>query len=90
MYFNTRLTKSMTPPPLPCAVSKAIQAINEAVDSGDSAQTLAALRSPAAGLYGLTAECAPTYQTDLAKIKEDKKEGKIVQSTMAGSNDVTF
>lgn len=62
-----------------CAVSKAIQAVNEAVDSGDSAQTLAALRTPAAGVYGVTSECAPTYQTDLAKIKEDKKkEGKTV------------
>ncbi|KAL2088303.1 hypothetical protein ACEWY4_015202 [Coilia grayii] len=54
--------------------SKAIQAINTAVESGDSAQTLAALRSPSAGLYGVTSECAPTYHTDLAKIKEDKKK----------------
>uniref|UniRef100_A0A3B3WNZ6 IQ motif containing GTPase activating protein 1 n=1 Tax=Poecilia mexicana TaxID=48701 RepID=A0A3B3WNZ6_9TELE len=28
---------------------------------------------PGAGLYGVTAECAPTYQDDLAKIKEEKK-----------------
>uniref|UniRef100_A0AAR2KIM5 IQ motif containing GTPase activating protein 1 n=1 Tax=Pygocentrus nattereri TaxID=42514 RepID=A0AAR2KIM5_PYGNA len=57
--------------------SQAIQAINEAVDSGDSAQTLAALRAPGASLYGVTPECAQTYQQDLAKIKEDKKkEGK--------------
>uniref|UniRef100_A0A3B3WN78 IQ motif containing GTPase activating protein 1 n=1 Tax=Poecilia mexicana TaxID=48701 RepID=A0A3B3WN78_9TELE len=54
-------------------LSQSIQAINEAVDTGDSAQTLAALRSPGAGLYGVTAECAPTYQDDLAKIKEEKK-----------------
>ncbi|XP_076143220.1 ras GTPase-activating-like protein IQGAP1 [Alosa pseudoharengus] len=54
--------------------SKAIQGINDAVDSGDSAQTLAALRTPTAGLYGVTSECAPTYQTDLSKIKEDKKK----------------
>ncbi|XP_032416791.1 ras GTPase-activating-like protein IQGAP1 [Xiphophorus hellerii] len=53
--------------------SQSIQAINEAVDTGDSARTLAALRSPGAGLYGITAECAPTYQDDLAKIKEEKK-----------------
>ncbi|PWA28993.1 hypothetical protein CCH79_00006341 [Gambusia affinis] len=53
--------------------SQSIQAINEAVDTGDSARTLAALRSPGAGLYGVTAECAPTYQDDLAKIKEEKK-----------------
>ncbi|KAM3877187.1 ras GTPase-activating-like protein IQGAP1 [Diretmus argenteus] len=54
--------------------SQAIQAINEAVDSGDAAQTLAALRSPGAGLYGVTAECAQTYQNDLAKIKDDKRK----------------
>uniref|UniRef100_I3JIY1 IQ motif containing GTPase activating protein 1 n=1 Tax=Oreochromis niloticus TaxID=8128 RepID=I3JIY1_ORENI len=45
--------------------SQAIQAVNEAVDSGDAAQTLAALRSPGAGLYGVTSECAQTYQDDL-------------------------
>uniref|UniRef100_A0AAQ6IL79 IQ motif containing GTPase activating protein 1 n=1 Tax=Anabas testudineus TaxID=64144 RepID=A0AAQ6IL79_ANATE len=50
-----------------------IQAINEAVDSGDAAQTLAALRNPGAGLYGVTSECAQTYQDDLAKIKDEKK-----------------
>lgn len=61
-------------------VSQSIQAINEAVDTGDSARTLAALRSPGAGLYGVTAECAPTYQDDLAKIKEEKKnEGEEMQ-----------
>lgn len=57
-----------------CSVSQSIQAINEAVDSGDAAQTLAALRSPGAGLYGVTSECAQTYQDDLAKIKDEKKE----------------
>jgi hypothetical protein len=60
-----------------CVVSKAIQAINEAVDSGEASQTLAALRGPGTGLYGVTAECAPTYQDDLSAIKEGKKkEGK--------------
>ncbi|CAK6977652.1 ras GTPase-activating-like protein IQGAP1 [Scomber scombrus] len=54
--------------------SQSIQAINEAVDSGDAAQTLAALRTPGAGLYGVTSECGQTYQADLAKIKEDKKK----------------
>uniref|UniRef100_A0A669CAF0 IQ motif containing GTPase activating protein 1 n=1 Tax=Oreochromis niloticus TaxID=8128 RepID=A0A669CAF0_ORENI len=54
--------------------SQAIQAVNEAVDSGDAAQTLAALRSPGAGLYGVTSECAQTYQDDLAKIKQEKKK----------------
>lgn len=56
------------------SVSQSIQAINEAVDSGDNAQTLAALKNPAAGLYGVTSECAQTYQDDLAKIKEEKKK----------------
>lgn len=53
--------------------SQAIQAINEAVDSGDASQTLAALRAPGASLYGVTPECSTTYQKDLAKIKEEKK-----------------
>uniref|UniRef100_A0A668A914 IQ motif containing GTPase activating protein 1 n=1 Tax=Myripristis murdjan TaxID=586833 RepID=A0A668A914_9TELE len=57
-----------------CAVSQSIQAINEAVDSGDTAKTLGALRNPAAGLYGVTSECAQTYQDDLAKIKDEKKK----------------
>uniref|UniRef100_A0A8C2DZ85 IQ motif containing GTPase activating protein 1 n=1 Tax=Cyprinus carpio TaxID=7962 RepID=A0A8C2DZ85_CYPCA len=47
---------------------------NTAVDNKDSSQTLAALRSPAAGLYGVTSECAQTYQDDLFRIKEDKKK----------------
>uniref|UniRef100_A0A668ADD5 IQ motif containing GTPase activating protein 1 n=1 Tax=Myripristis murdjan TaxID=586833 RepID=A0A668ADD5_9TELE len=55
------------------------KAINEAVDSGDTAKTLGALRNPAAGLYGVTSECAQTYQDDLAKIKDEKKkEGERV------------
>ncbi|TSK20028.1 Ras GTPase-activating-like protein IQGAP1 [Bagarius yarrelli] len=54
--------------------SQAIQAINEAVDSGDASQTLAALRAPGASLYGVTPECAQTYQNDLTKIKNDKTE----------------
>lgn len=55
------------------AVSQSIQAINEAVDAGDPAQTLAALRNPGAGLYGVTSECAQTYQNDLVKMKNDRK-----------------
>ncbi len=48
------------------------------MDNKDSSQTLAAMRSPAAGLYGVTSECAPTYQDDLFQIKEDKtKEGEM-------------
>uniref|UniRef100_A0A3Q3ASE7 IQ motif containing GTPase activating protein 1 n=2 Tax=Kryptolebias marmoratus TaxID=37003 RepID=A0A3Q3ASE7_KRYMA len=54
--------------------SQSIQTINEAVDGGDAAQTLAALRNPAAGLYGVTSECAQVYQDDLSKIKEEKKK----------------
>lgn len=65
------------------AVSQSIQAINEAVDGGDPAQTLAALRNPGAGLYGVTSECSQTYQSDLARIKEEKKaEGE--QQEMKG------
>uniref|UniRef100_A0AAQ5Y298 IQ motif containing GTPase activating protein 1 n=1 Tax=Amphiprion ocellaris TaxID=80972 RepID=A0AAQ5Y298_AMPOC len=40
----------------------------------DTAQTLAALRNPGAGLYGVTSECGQTYQDDLAKIKDEKKK----------------
>lgn len=54
-------------------VSQSIQAINEAVDAGDPAQTLAALRNPGAGLYGVTSECAQTYQNDLVKMKDERK-----------------
>uniref|UniRef100_A0A4W4H1C8 IQ motif containing GTPase activating protein 1 n=1 Tax=Electrophorus electricus TaxID=8005 RepID=A0A4W4H1C8_ELEEL len=49
----------------PSAVSQAIQAINEAVDSGDAANTLVTLRAPGASLYGVTPECAQTYQDEL-------------------------
>uniref|UniRef100_A0A671W5P8 IQ motif containing GTPase activating protein 1 n=1 Tax=Sparus aurata TaxID=8175 RepID=A0A671W5P8_SPAAU len=58
---------------LQCKISQSIQAINEAVEQGEPAQTLAALRSPGAGLYGVTSECAQTYQDDLTKIKTEKK-----------------
>uniref|UniRef100_A0A8D0A3G0 IQ motif containing GTPase activating protein 1 n=1 Tax=Sander lucioperca TaxID=283035 RepID=A0A8D0A3G0_SANLU len=53
--------------------SRSIQAVNEAVDTGDPAQTLAALRNPGSGLYGVTSECAQTYQEDLSKIRDEKK-----------------
>ncbi|XP_006628835.1 ras GTPase-activating-like protein IQGAP1 [Lepisosteus oculatus] len=53
--------------------SQAILAINEAVEQGDAPQTLAALRCPSSGLYGITPECAQTYQNDLANAKQDKK-----------------
>lgn len=54
------------------AVSRSIQAINEAVGAADPVQTLAALRSPGAGLYGVTSECAQTYQDHLAQVKSRK------------------
>lgn len=78
LHFNSACACSR----LVCvAVSQSIQAINEAVDTGDPAQTLAALRNPGAGLYGVTSECAQTYQTDLARIKEEKKaEGEQQES----------
>uniref|UniRef100_A0A8C2Z8G7 IQ motif containing GTPase activating protein 1 n=1 Tax=Cyclopterus lumpus TaxID=8103 RepID=A0A8C2Z8G7_CYCLU len=53
--------------------SQSIQAVNEAVDAGEAAQTLAALRNPGATLYGVTSECAHTYQQDLSAIKDGKK-----------------
>lgn len=64
----------MTSLPVSSSVSQAIQAINRAVDSGEVPKTLAALRSPGAGLYGVTPECAQNYQDDLAKIKQDKTQ----------------
>ncbi|NXY01131.1 IQGA1 protein, partial [Pteruthius melanotis] len=50
--------------------SLGILAINEAVDHGDVSQTLSALRSPDVGLYGVTPECAETYQQELAGVKK--------------------
>uniref|UniRef100_A0A7M4E846 IQ motif containing GTPase activating protein 1 n=1 Tax=Crocodylus porosus TaxID=8502 RepID=A0A7M4E846_CROPO len=44
----------------------------EAVDHGDVSQTLSALRSPDVGLYGVTPECAETYQRELAEAKKKK------------------
>ncbi|KAG9489242.1 hypothetical protein GDO78_005307 [Eleutherodactylus coqui] len=55
--------------------SRGVQGINEAVETGDSAQTLHALRSPDVGLYGVTAECATTYQKELADLKTSKAAG---------------
>ncbi|NXM41981.1 IQGA1 protein, partial [Gymnorhina tibicen] len=50
--------------------SLGILAINEAVDRGDVCQTLSALRSPDVGLYGVTPECAETYQQELSAVKK--------------------
>ncbi|KFO73790.1 Ras GTPase-activating-like IQGAP1, partial [Cuculus canorus] len=52
--------------------SLGILAINEAVDYGDVSQTLSALRSPDVGLYGVTPECAKTYQQELSEVKRRK------------------
>ncbi|NWH62008.1 IQGA1 protein, partial [Geococcyx californianus] len=52
--------------------SLGILAINEAVDHGDVSQTLSALRSPDVGLYGVTPECAETYQRELLEVKKRK------------------
>ncbi|NXJ83687.1 IQGA1 protein, partial [Trogon melanurus] len=59
--------------------SLGILAINEAVDRGDVSQTLSALRSPDVGLYGVTPECAGTYQRELLEVKRRKMS--------AGGND---
>ncbi|NXK17291.1 IQGA1 protein, partial [Arenaria interpres] len=58
--------------------SLGILGINEAVDHGDVSQTLSALRSPDVGLYGVTPECAETYQRELSEVKRRK--------TAAGGN----
>ncbi|NWX34063.1 IQGA1 protein, partial [Notiomystis cincta] len=55
--------------------SLGILAINEAVDHGDVSQTLTALRSPDVGLYGVTPECAETYQQVLSEVKKRAAEG---------------
>lgn len=47
-------------------------AINEAVGHGDVSQTLSALRSLDVGLYGVTPECAETYQRELSEVKRRK------------------
>uniref|UniRef100_A0A8V5H6M7 Uncharacterized protein n=1 Tax=Melopsittacus undulatus TaxID=13146 RepID=A0A8V5H6M7_MELUD len=52
--------------------SLGILAINEAVGYGDVSQTLSALRSLDVGLYGVTPECAETYQRELSEVKRRK------------------
>ncbi|XP_059496203.1 ras GTPase-activating-like protein IQGAP1 isoform X1 [Stegostoma tigrinum] len=52
--------------------SLGILAINEAVDHGDTAQILSALRSPDVGLYGVTSECDDTYRQELTEAKHAK------------------
>ncbi|KAL2300905.1 hypothetical protein Nmel_013799 [Mimus melanotis] len=50
--------------------SLGILAINEAVDHVVLSWTLSALRSPDVGLYGVTPECAETYQQELSEVKK--------------------
>ncbi|NWT57192.1 IQGA1 protein, partial [Erythrocercus mccallii] len=50
--------------------SLGILAINEAIDHDDVSRTLSALRSPDVGLYGVTPECAETYQQELSEVKK--------------------
>ncbi|XP_044300758.1 ras GTPase-activating-like protein IQGAP1 [Varanus komodoensis] len=52
--------------------SLGILAINEAIDQGDVGKTLSFLRSADVGLYGVTPECAETYQQELAEVKRQK------------------
>ncbi|XP_053128011.1 ras GTPase-activating-like protein IQGAP1 isoform X2 [Hemicordylus capensis] len=49
-----------------------ILAINGAVDQGNVGTTLGCLRSADIGLYGVTPECAETYQQELAGVKRTK------------------
>uniref|UniRef100_UPI00398F31F2 ras GTPase-activating-like protein IQGAP1 n=1 Tax=Pristiophorus japonicus TaxID=55135 RepID=UPI00398F31F2 len=53
--------------------SLGILAINEAVDTGETARILGALRSPDVGLYGVTSECDDIYQQELTEVKRAKK-----------------
>uniref|UniRef100_A0A8C5CYG0 IQ motif containing GTPase activating protein 1 n=1 Tax=Gadus morhua TaxID=8049 RepID=A0A8C5CYG0_GADMO len=69
---------------------EAIQAINEAVDSGEASQTLAALRGPGTGLYGVTAECAPTYQDDLSAIKEGDNGSEWMKHWVKGGHNYYY
>ncbi|KAH0620140.1 hypothetical protein JD844_014773 [Phrynosoma platyrhinos] len=52
--------------------SLGILAINEAVAEGNVGRTLGALRSTDVGLYGVTPECADTYQQELVEAKRTK------------------
>lgn len=59
------------PPPV-VEVSLGILAVNAAVGHGDTSPTLSALCSPDVGLYGVAAECAETYQRELAEVERRK------------------
>ena len=54
------------------AVHAAILAINEAVDHGIAADTLAAMNNPAAGLLKIASGHAERYQSCLAAAKAEK------------------
>ncbi|XP_078479638.1 ras GTPase-activating-like protein IQGAP1 isoform X1 [Lampetra planeri] len=54
------------------ALHAAVIAINDAVEKGDPAETVAALRNPSAMLLGLEEELAEAYQSMLRRAKLDK------------------
>ena len=55
-------------------VVKAVCAINQAVESGDSSATLVALQAPAANLRSVTEECATDYTHSLSEARSEKAE----------------
>ena len=68
-------------------MAKAVSVINLAVDSGDSAATLAALQAPAANLRSITEECAADYTKNLAEAKSEmgeESEGWVEHRTREG------
>ena len=55
------------------AVVEAVVAINGCLGAGDKDSLLAALQSPAAGLRGVTPECAQAYFTELRAAEGEKE-----------------
>lgn len=56
------------------AVAQAVTAINLAVEEGDSAATLEALKAPAAGIRSVTDECAEDYVANLAPARTGRSK----------------
>ena len=63
----------VNPLPPPCAVAKAVSAINKAVVEAGPGEVLAVLKSPAPAVRSLTDECAQSYQSKLREAVEEKK-----------------
>ena len=61
------------PLPSPCAVAKAVSAINKAVVEAGPGELLVVLKSPAPALRSLTDECAESYQSKLGEAVEEKR-----------------